>query len=417
MLIKKPCFPFIIFLLSSPLWATQAKPPLNDTSIAKELSASPNDINQLLSLLKQEKYSLIKRTVATPFFDQFQADVKKLKDKYGIDFGINYIPLLEYSEAGRPKDNASGANFEFFGRYMPQSWQRTKTIFAIKLDDNHEYSSIAPGNFSGQLNSTIKTTSGYVPYNLAVTELWIQQSIIPDVVAYRLGKIDLTSMMNSYAFDSRRFFFLSDVFSRHPATAVPAKSLGAVVGFALSKHLYSAVGIVNAEGTEITSGFSTVFKGHYFTSVELGYRDVITNPQSDNYHVFLWHVDSRPEQAKPGGQGISVVLQKNIQNRLIPFIKLDWSTGEAAAFNKLFITGVGLEHPFHGYFGLLGVAGGYAELAEQKGTNQWIVETFYRLQLTPHSQLTPDVELIKPVSAKGFHRIATVFNLRYNVSI
>lgn len=136
----------------------------------------------------QEKYSLIKRTIATPFFDQFQADVKKLNDKYGIDFGMNYIPLLEYSEAGRPNDNASGANFEFFGRYMPQSWQRTKTIFAIKLDDNHEYSSIAPGNFSGQLNSTIKTTSDYVPYNLAVTELWIQQSIILDVVAYRLGK-------------------------------------------------------------------------------------------------------------------------------------------------------------------------------------------------------------------------------------
>lgn len=133
--------------------------------------------------------------------------------------------------------------------------------------------------------------------------------------------------------------------------------------------------------------------------------------------MFLWHVDNRPELNKPGGQGISVVLQKNIHNRLIPFIKLDWSQGQAATFKKLFISGFGFEHPFSGEFGLVGFAAGYAELSAQNKANQWIAEAFYRVQLTPHSQLTPDVELIKPLASNGYHRIETVFNLRYRIAI
>ncbi len=389
----------------------------NDTGISSQLNASPNDVNQLLAFLQQEKYSLIPRTPLTPYLNQYEDHLKELKNKYGIDFGMNYIPLVEYSGAGNPHDNASGGNFELFGRFMPKNLQASKTTFGIKVDDTHSYTEITPGFFSSQINSIIRTTSGYIPYNLAITELWVEQSLIRNVLSYRLGKINISNVMNTYAFSSRRFYFLGNVFSSHPATAVPTDALGAVVGVSLSQHFYTSIGFIDAEGRVNDSGFSTVFKGHYFTSVEVGYRDIIVNPQSDNYHVFLWHVDSRPELGRPSGDGVSILLQKNFKSRFIPFIELNWNKHEPAIFSKLFISGFGLEHPFHEEFGLLGLASGVAELAERKGVNQWIVEAFYRMQLTSYSQLTPDVELIQPLSSNNTRRTLAVFNLRYRVAI
>lgn len=412
----KLCPVFFLCLLLLPgqvSWGRSATLSDSANSISNELNASPNDINQLLSTLEQENKSLIPNTPLTPYLQKFKTKKNKLHEDYGLNFGMSYTPLIEYSKLGQPHENASGGNYEFFGRYKPKSLQHSKTTFGIKLEDNHAYSTIPPGEFSGQINSAIKTVSGYIPFNLAVTELWLQQSLIPNKIAYRLGKIDLTSIMNSYAFDSRQFYYLSNVFTSHPATAVPSKALGGVLGVSLGPHLYSSIGAVDANGEETTSGFSTLHKGKFYTAVEMGYRDIITNPQSDNYHVFLWHVAAQPEKELLSDQGLSIVLQKNINSKFIPFIKGDWNRGHVTTFNKLIISGFGLQHPFLGSMGLWGLGAGWAELSEQQGVNQLIVETYYRLQLTPNSQLTPNLELIKALPVNQGQHLVTVFNLRY----
>lgn len=389
--------------------------PTTENPIANELSTSPDDVTQLLSTLKQDNKSLIEKTPVDQFLKQIDK-IKKLHKRYGLDWGMSYIPLLEHSSFSHNKENASGGAYQFFSNYRPQRFQASKTLFGLKIETNQRFTEISPGNFADELNSAILTVSGYRPYPPAITELWIQQSILPNIMAYRLGKIDLTSIMNSYAFDSRQFYFLSNVFSRHPATAVPTKALGAVLGIALGSHFYTALGTVDANGEDNAADFAVFRKGKLFTALELGYRDIITNPQSDNYHLFLWHVDAQPEKQQLSDQGLSVVLQKNLFNQFIPFVKLDWSKGRVATFNKLFITGFGLQHPFFGSIGLWGLGLGYAELAENQD-HQGILETFYRIQLTPHSQLTPNIQWIKTLPFNETTPIATVFNLRYRIAV
>lgn len=401
----------VVELFISPVFAASAT-----DSISNELSSSPDDVTQLLSTLEKENNSLISKTPLSSLIKKIEKEKKRQKEKYGVNWGMNYIPLLEYSSSGYPHVNASGSAYQFFGSYKPKPFQQLKTTIGLKVEGNHRYSDISPGHFAEEINSAILTTSGYKPYPLAVTELWIQQSLIPNVLAYRLGKIDLTSIMNSYAFDSRQFYFLSNVFTKHPATAVPSKSPGAVLGIALGAHLYTALGAVGLDGEDTTSGFSSFDRGKFFTAIEIGYRDIIKNPQSDNYHVFFWHVPDQPEKQQLSDQGISVVLQKNLFNKFIPFVKLDWSKGRVATFNKLFITGFGLQHPFYGSIGLWGVGMGYAQLAED-ATNQAILESFYRVQLTPNSQLTPNIQFIKTLPINGHQPIATVWNLRYRIAV
>lgn len=401
-----------LVFFSTAVFANTSAP---DNPIANELSASPDDVIQLLSTLEQENNSIINKAPLTAVFKEIEK-IKQQQKKHGLNWGTNYIPLVEHSSSGYPRENASGGAYQFFGTYKPKKFQRNKTTLGLKLEKNDSYTDISPGNFAQEINSAILTVSGYKPYPLAVTELWFQQSIIPNTMAYRLGKIDLTSIMNSYAFDSRQFYFLSNVFTRHPATAVPSKSLGGVIGLALGTHLYTALGAVNANGEDTTADFAALHKGKFFTALEIGYRDIITNPQSDNYHLFLWHVPAQPEKQLLSDRGLSVVLQKNLFNKFIPFVKLDWSRGRVATFNKLFITGFGLQHPFYGSIGLWGLGLGYAELAEND-EQQAILETFYRVQLTPNSQLTPNVQLIKTLPVNGHQPIATVWNLRYRVAV
>lgn len=383
--------------------------------ITNQLSASPDDVTQLLSTLEKEDRSLIVKTPFSSFLKKLEHE-KKAQEQYGVNWGMSYIPLMEHSASGHPKENASGAAYQFFGSYKPKLMQQFKTTLGLKLEDNHRYSDIAPGDFAQEIHSAILTVSSYRPYPVAVTELWLQQSPIPGVLAYRLGKIDVTTIMNSYAFDSRQFYFLNDAFSNHPATAVPTKALGGVLGIALGKHLYTAVGVVDANGQDTTSGFSLVHTGKLFTALEVGYREVITNPQSDNYHFFLWHVPAQPDTQQLSDQGLSLVLQKNLFNKFIPFIKLDWSKGRVATFNKLFITGFGLQHPFNGSTGLWGLGAGYVHVA-QRAVHQAILETFYRVQLTPNSQLTPNIQFIKTLPVHEHQPTATVYNLRYRIAI
>ncbi len=411
--LKKRLVPVIVMELF--VFQIFAAPVSSTNSISNELSSSPDDVTQLLSTLKQENNSLIPTTPLSSSLKKLEQEKKRQKEKYNVDWGMNYIPLWEYSSSGYPSENASGSTYQFFGTYKLKAFQQLKTTLGLKVEGNHRYSDVAPGNFAEEINSAILTTSGYRPYPLAVTELWVQQSLIPNVLAYRLGKIDLTSIMNSYAFDSRQFYFLSNVFTKHPATAVPSKSPGVVLGAALGTHFYTALGAVGLDGKDTTSGFSSFDQGKFFTALEVGYRDIITNPQSDNYHIFLWHVPDQPEKQQLSDQGISVVLQKNLFNKFIPFVKLDWSRGRVATFNKLFIAGFGLQHPFYGSIGLWGLGMGYAQLAED-ATNQTILESFYRVQLTRHSQLTPNIQFIKTLPVNGHQPIATVWNLRYRIA-
>jgi len=416
-------------------------PFLADASRNKEaettFSSSPNDVSQLLSSLERENVSLIAQTPATPIFRKIQNDIETSAENTGNNFGFEYIPLYQYAALGHPQDNASGGEFEIFGQYYPFGIDESTTTIGYKIEQKHAYGKIPPGMFNEQMNSIIRTVSGYENLKPAITELWYQQHIIPKTLVVRLGKVKITSVMNNYAFDSRKFYYLSDVFTSHPAIDEPSRGLGIIAGLKLHPHIYAAATVVDASGEENTSGFKTFGRGEFFSAIELGYRDIVSNPSSDNYHIFIWQTASRKHINRSNASGYAILLQKNIHSRLIPFAKLAVNHGKNQDIKRLVMGGFGYHYPLGGKYGLIGFGAGYATLSalafenekteeeEMKrheqmphGGHQVIFETYYRIQLTPYSQLTPDIEIIKILpNEKHHHRWATVASIRWRTAI
>lgn len=378
------------------------------------LNSSPNDISQLLASLENEKESLISQTPFTPLFKKVKNYFEQINNMTRINMGMDYIPLYEHAVQNIGKQNAAGGELHLFGRWSILKDKPHSPFIGFKLEEKHKYTETYPGQLAEQFYSTIKTVSGYEQLDPALTELWLQSYLITNRMAFRIGKVDLTSIMNSYAFDSRRFYFLSDVFTSAPAINKPSKSLGLIAALKIISHVYLAAGIANLNGGDDSASFNTLNRGEYIKAIEFGYRDKVVNPQSDNYHVFLWESDAQKELNLPRDYGFSFVLQKNFASRFIPFVKANFNSGKVKEIKQLYTSGFGYHYPFNGKFGLLGFAAGYAILANKQLGNQVILESFYRVQLTPFSQLTPDFELIYTPLISQWVPVA---NLRYRIAI
>lgn len=388
-------------------------------------STSPNDVNQMLSSLERENVSLIPKTLLTPFFKQFEHDIEINAKKTGLNFGIEYIPLAQHTNFGMPYENGGGGEVEVFGRYHPHGHEDMSSIVGFRVEQENRMATIPPGELYEQINSVILTASGLERLKASLTELWFEQVLIDDVLVARLGKVNITAVMNNYGFESRKFYFLSDVFTSYPVTDEPRRALGAIIGMKLARHLYVSGVFADANGEKTTSGFNTIGKGQMFTAIEFGYRDIISSPISDNYHIFIWHTAARPQRMLQSESGYSIVLQKNFADRFIPFTKFDNNTGKTQLMKQAWIGGFVYHYPFGEQVGLLGVGVGRAKLNKYEfgeeiysGGHQTIIEVFYRIQFSPYTQITPDVQLIKTLPTE--HRPskwAPVLSLRMRTAI
>lgn len=377
---------------------------------------SPNDVSQLLSDVDKREAAFFPETPLTRFFRRWRLFTALINQETGLNVGMAYTGLYQYTPKGDPKKNASGGDFDIFGQWTFNQQEATRSILGFNLEQRHAYGKVAPAELNEMIESLVRTTRGFNRLDFSLTQFWWEQQVFKRHAGFRVGKIDITSLMNNYAFESQDFYFLNDAFTGHPAWAEPDNSLGFVTGVGLSKHVYAQFGLINNNGKKSTGGFNTFRKGEFFTAVELGIRSELRNPDDDNYHIFLWHTDARPEEHLPSDAGLSIVLQNNIKEKYIPFFKFDINQGRAAKFKQIVLGGIGIYQPFGEVYGLMGMAAAYAVPAHDAHGVQTITEVFYRIQLTPFVQITPDLQLIKTNLVVQGSRWDAVFSFRLRVA-
>jgi porin len=77
-----------------------------------------------------------------------------------------------------------------------------------------------------------------------------------------------------------------------------------------------------------------------------------------------------------------------------------------------FSFGVGLEEPFGQNADLIGIGFSWGQPANRALRDQYTLEAFYRVLITPHTHLTPDVQVIVDPSEEPDRDVVTVFGLR-----
>ncbi len=387
---------------TSPL--TMEKPAADSQKLLKKfytaddssLSESPDDVGQVLEEAARKPQPLVKFGPLKPLGDAWDSLNKKLIRKIGLSLGLSYTTLYQHAEQYPNSRNAAGSNFQFLG-----TWQLVDRrgnhpgILGFKTESQHYFTTGAPDYLDQRLGTLWPTSESFGQQRYALVELWWEQHLAKDLLTVRFGKIEPKDFFDVFRYENFTTGFLNAAFTQNPAIGFPDEGLGFGVGLSPWKWFYLNVGLSDANSKNTTSGLSTFFnRGEFFYAVELGVTPRFPCLGQGAYKVTFWQADAASKAGKPRGRGFSMTLEQELGCSLVPFCRYSFADGEATDLRQLAFGGFGLEKPFRRKDDLIGLGFAWGQPSNRSLPDQYVLEAFYRVQVFPYLQVTPDLQVI-----------------------
>ncbi|MGV7229651.1 MAG: carbohydrate porin [Nitrospirales bacterium] len=335
-------------------------------------------------------------------FDQLQQLLRpyyglkqQLHDELGFSFSFDYTTLYQRVTDSPGRDHAASGIFRSYGEWTLLGRESGNTgSLVYRVEHRHQVgTAITPFVLGFEAGSTLPTAVAFNDFGWGVTNLYWQQRWFDGKLTGIIGQIDVTDFLDIYGMINYLTAFTNFAFSVNPAIAVPNQGLGATIGGFASEHFYIVAALADANGDPTKSGFDTFFDDHeYFTHVEVGWVSSFAKRYLDNVHLVVWHVDERNQAMVPDSWGLAFSATTFVDDRWMPFLRLGWSDGDAAALEASASLGVG--HYFRQRGDLLGVGLNWGRPTVGTLDDQYTTELFYRLQFSPNFALTPDIQYI-----------------------
>jgi porin len=280
-------------------------------------------------------------------------------------------------------------------------------------ETRHRYSEIPPSGLdTGTVGGTIVS---FGAQDFSLVQMYWEQGSCEDGLLFRVGEMDPALIWDGGRYVSSNYAFLSPAFSDTLPMALPGAGLGVAGAVYPTQSTYIAAGIHDANGNRTTAGFDTFFgEGEYFTAVEFGLTPNYGEPHAGMYHVTLWNIDARQNAGRPSDRGVALTLEQQVgcDGSIVPFLRYAYAHRGLNGIRQNLSIGLGIEDVFGQNDDVVGVATSWEEPSNRSLSEQYVVEAFYRFHITPHTHLTPDIQVvIDPANAPSRNAV-TVFGLR-----
>ena len=175
-------------------------------------------------------------------------------------------------------------------------------------------------------------------------------------------------------------------------------------------NYYILGGVYSANSSDTGTTIDEVFDtGELFCQVEVGWSALARSGvpvqargpmDSNNIHLTAWYKDAQPGQEnptlRPEARGLAFNANMTVGDSLMWFLRAGASEGWVS--DRAVSAGFGWRPAGH-FSDLFGFGVGWVRpnadiVPEPFQREQWNVETFYRLQLTPNFAITPDLQYI-----------------------
>jgi len=320
---------------------------------------------------------------------------QQLQDQLGFSFSFDYTTLYQRVTDSLGRDHAASGIFRSYGEWTVFGRGSSTTgSLVFRVEHRHQVgTSATPFALGFEAGSTLPTAVAFNDFGWGVTNLYWQQRWFDGKLTGLIGQIDVTDFLDIYGMINFLTAFTNFAFSVNPAIAVPNQGLGAAVGGFASEHLYIVGALADANGDPTESGFDTFFNDHeYFKHLEVGWVSSFAKRYLDNIHLVVWHVDERNQAMVPDSWGLAFSATTFVDDRWMPFLRLGWSDGDAAALEAS--ASLGLGRYFRQRGDLLGVGLNWGRPTVGALDDQYTTELFYRLQFSSNFALTPDIQYI-----------------------
>jgi porin len=384
------------------------------------LADSLKDIPDIIEYTYTEKEGLLNFHPLEPLHERWKPLYKFYRDKMHLDLAFAYTTLYQKATAGLKRTEAAGDDFDFYGVWTLCDYEKSKhpSSIGFNCESRAKWTAIPPRQLGANIGSLWGTVSAFSRYDFNLVQLWWEYHLIRKKFGFRVGKMDLSDYFNLYTFVSSNFSFLNNGLTGDLSIAFPNNGLSAILGYKPTKETFIFAAIGDMNGDKLSMSFDSFFSEHeYFTALEFSYKPKTPCQGEGNYNVMVWHADAIKRLRIPESKGFAISMEQEFRTGFLPFLRYGHSDGKGTGITDSLGAGFGVLRAFSRKDDEFGLGLIWAKPKNRDLRNQLMCETFYRLQLTHHIQITPDFEVIFNPTFNTKESMIGVFSIRMRMSI
>jgi hypothetical protein len=335
----------------------------------------------------------------------------ELGDQTGLSYLFFYAPTYQFGTQGGSQNKTANTNTNVIVGWKPP-WQSgpNQGGFIFQFLNVNQLKSTNGAEFSQSLGLTSFTSDSPANVDMFRSVAW-HQKLMDGRLDVRIGQLEPAALFNSntYASDDMRSF-LSTPLSSEPSRTHPGPGFGAVVINEITDDVFFGGALADARGEGEFMNLSSFSKGDYMTNAYVAWKPTIEGLGPGSYQFAMYFVDATKTEASSRGFGLN--FEQSLGDDRAVFLKYNQSDKRKPLVRKSIAGGIMWTNPFGCGEDWLGLGAGWSEPTDQTLRDEYLLESFWRMQLTPAVQFTSGVQLwFNPSMARG-DDLEAVFTLR-----
>ena len=375
-----------------------------------------------------------------PFEAERLAFRERLYSEYGLTYAFSYQQLTQYATQTLPGVHqnwavggwaAAGVTWTPLDRGGDyQGSLVARGAWRGPLGNNPWPAPFGPANL-GSAWSAYEFTSWNSQYK--IEDLFWEQKIGQDF-SFRIGNQAPQTTINTFRFKDARTSFTASPLAF--SETIPYPAFGAGLSFrwrpieGSGLYVNGVLNDMNGNPSQGNLNWSHIQAGQLFAGVEIGKQWPGENGEYDQLALVIFHAGTRsifsptttPNKA---GDGFKILGEKQ-WGRVVAFAAYTYNTARGGGISTTFsgntaVAGAALLRPF-GIDGEVAVAGMWSQpfrdiFPGSGQRQQWGIEFYWNLAVTPNMTVTPDIQLILHPSFNPRTNFVAVPALKFRISL
>jgi porin len=356
----------------------------------------------------------VRPTVLEAYF----AFKERVKTDHGLDLGFDYQALYQGAGESPGEDTATGGLLRFFGAWeLVNRGTCNHGTLVYNIENRHRLGTdLATQDLGFEIGYVGSTDIIVGDSGWALTNLFWEQHLAGDRVAFVAGIVDVTDYLDTYALVDPTDCFHNMAFSTNPTIPAPDQGLGAAFRVMITDRVYVVGGISDGSGdpSDPAAAWQSFFDGAHFTHIELGWFPSFEQRFTDNVHLAAWHADDLAEDPTSSGWGLALSWGRTIRERWSPFVRAGYADGGGGLWERSLSVGFG--HFLHDGRDLLGAGLSWAKPVQHGSgsdkSRQYSAEVFHRWRPLKVLSVISDLQLLIDPTHNPDEDLIVVLGLR-----